>query len=120
LYGGSGPVLGLPLLKGAGCDANSFRYLNGYWIHRRPFLHSMEPPVSYLSSEPSIGLLQRTLDDSACADKLSALLTRLAVSTVIIHDDVPCALTNVQRECVEDALGEPEFVGQHLRWWKIK
>jgi len=108
LQSGTGAVLGLPLLKNMGCDKGSFGYIKEYWLHRRPLLHTMEPPIRYRSNEPKISRLMRVLDDPKCASKIEATIQRLRVSGVIVYLDAQCPLSKAQRNCLEEGLGMPK------------
>lgn len=108
LRGGKGAVLGLPLLKNMNCDKGSFGYVKEYWLHRRPILHTMEPPIRYRSNEPKISRLMRVLDDAQCASKISAAIRRLSVGAVIFYTKSQCNLSQEQKECLQKGLGVPQ------------
>ena len=108
LLGGKGAVLGLPLLKNMNCDKGSFGYVKEYWLHRRPILHTMEPPIRYRSSEPKISRLMRVLDDSACESKIEEAVQRMGVGAVILYTHSQCNLSQEQKKCLEKGLGAPQ------------
>lgn len=108
LQGGKGAVLGLPLLKNMNCDKGSFGYVKEYWQHRRPILHTMEPPIRYRSNEPKISRLMRVLDDSKCSAKISATIRRLGVGAVILYTQSQCNLSQEQKDCLQEGLGMPK------------
>ena len=117
LRGGEGAVLDLPVLKGQGCDKNSLAYLNAYWVHQRPILHSMFPPVSYRSSEPRVSRLVRTLGKENCADKILAAIQAMGVGAVVVHQTKKCPLQPAQLQCLRQALGPPAGEDRALLWW---
>ncbi|MAA78698.1 MAG: hypothetical protein CL916_05520 [Deltaproteobacteria bacterium] len=108
LLGGKGAVLGLPLLKNMNCDKGSFGYVKEYWLHRRPILHTMEPPIRYRSNEPKISRLMRVLDDSACSSNIKAAIQRMGVGAVILYTSSQCNLSQEQKICLEQGLGIPQ------------
>lgn len=108
LLGGKGAVLGLPLLKNMNCDKGSFGYVKEYWLHRRPILHTMEPPIRYRSNEPKISRLMRVLDDASCSSKITAAIQRMGVGAVILYTSSQCNLSQEQKSCLEQGLGTPQ------------
>ncbi|MEC7987027.1 MAG: hypothetical protein VX278_17795, partial [Myxococcota bacterium] len=116
LRGGEGAVLGLPLLKNMGCDKGSFGYVKEYWLHRRPILHSMEPPIRYRSNEPKIGRLQRAFISADCAKKMPAVLSSLNVGSLIVQLNARCPLSTEQLRCLEDAFGSATRGKEVLLW----
>ena len=117
---GTGAVLGLPLLKNMGCDKGSFGYVKEYWLHRRPILHSMEPPIRYRSNEPKIGRLQRALASETCSQKISAILSSLRVGSLIVQQNARCPLSTKQLRCLEDAFGSPTRGREVLIWERLE
>lgn len=108
LSGGKGAVLGLPLLKNMNCDKGSFGYVKEYWLHRRPILHTMEPPIRYRSNEPKISRLMRVLDDDACSSKITAAIRRMGVGAIILYTNSQCNLSQEQKNCLQKGLGIPQ------------
>jgi hypothetical protein len=116
LRDGKGAVLGLPLLKNMNCDKGSFGYVKEYWQHKRPILHTMEPPIRYRSNEPKISRLMRVLDDDACASKIEAAIQRLRVGSVVLYTDAQCSFSKQQRLCLQEGLGKP-YKGKGVWIW---
>ena len=120
LKGTEGAVLDLPLLKD--CDKNSFRYLNAYWLHRRPILHSMMPPVLYgRANEFRIQQLKNALDSDRCesyyAAGIKGLLQKMDIGAVVIHQNGQCRIQDKHIDCIRQALGTPTHQTQKIIWW---